>query len=74
MGVWWGLYSGVVVDTQSILSRGIAEKVCDEVKKNPDIIAQGGGDVIAPVHNIQQDVPLENYWVMWETWKEYGKY
>ena len=74
MGVWWGLYSGGSVHTQSILSRGTAEKVCDELKKNLDIMAPGGGYVIAPVHNIQQDVPLENYWVMWETWKEYGKY
>ena len=62
------------VDTQNILSRGAPGEVRDEVKRTLDILAPGGGYVFVPVHNIQQDVPAENYWAMWETWKEYGKY
>jgi uroporphyrinogen decarboxylase len=68
--VFWG--GGV--DTQGILATGTPEKVRDEVKKNLDILAPGGGFVFAPVHNILEDVPPENFWAMWETWETYGKY
>ncbi len=44
----------------------------DEVKKNIDILAPGGGFVFAAVHNIQSDVSPENFWAMWDTLQEYG--
>ncbi len=68
--VFWG--GGI--DTQKILARGTPQEVVDEVKRTLDILAPGGGYVFVPVHNIQDDVPPENYWAMWQTWKEYGKY
>lgn len=68
--VFWG--GGV--DTQSTLKNGGPGKVKDEVKRIIDIMAPGGGFVYAPVHNIQQDVPPENFWAMWDTLMEYGKY
>jgi uroporphyrinogen decarboxylase len=49
-------------------------QVRDEVKRIIDIMAPGGGFVYAPVHNIQEDVPPENFWAMWDTVMEYGKY
>jgi uroporphyrinogen decarboxylase len=68
--VFWG--GGV--DTQSTLKNAHPEHVKDEVKKIIDIMAPGGGFVYAPVHNIQEDVPPENFWAMWDTLMKYGKY
>lgn len=62
------------VDTQSTLNNGTPEEVSDEVKRIIDILAPGGGFVFAPVHNIQDDVSPENFWAMWDTLLEYGKY
>jgi len=68
--VFWG--GGV--DTQSTLKNASPKNVSDEIKKILDIMAPGGGFVYAPVHNIQEDVPPENFWAMWDTLMEYGKY
>ena len=68
--VFWG--GGI--DTQEILNKGTEQEVRDEVKKNIDILAPGGGFVFSTVHNIQADVPPQNFWAMWETIMEFGKY
>jgi uroporphyrinogen decarboxylase len=68
--VFWG--GGV--NTQSTLKNAAPEKVRDEVKKIIDIMAPGGGFVFTPVHNVQEDVPPENFWAMWDTLMEYGRY
>lgn len=62
------------VDTQSTLNNGTPQQVADEVKRIIDTLAPGGGFVFAPVHNIQDDVSPENFWAMWDTLQEYGKY
>jgi uroporphyrinogen decarboxylase len=66
--VFWG--GGI--DTQEILNKGTVQQVVDEVKKNIDIMAPGGGFVFATVHNVQPDVPPQNFWAMWDTWMEYA--
>lgn len=68
--VFWG--GGI--DTQSTLCKGTPEEVSSEVKRILDIMAPGGGFVFAPVHNIQDDVSAANFWAMWDTLQEYGKY
>jgi uroporphyrinogen decarboxylase len=68
--VFWG--GGV--NTQSTLKNARPNMVRDEVKRILDIMAPGGGFVFTPVHNIQEDVPPENFWAMWDTLMEYGKY
>jgi uroporphyrinogen decarboxylase len=68
--VFWG--GGI--DTQNILNKGTVQQVRDEVKKNIEILAPGGGFVFATVHNIQADVSPQNFWAMWETLMEYGRY
>lgn len=68
--VFWG--GGI--DTQTTLNNGTPQEVRDEVKRILDIMAPSGGFVFAPVHNIQDDVTPENFWAMWETLQEYGKY
>ena len=62
------------VDTQSTLNNGTPQQVADEVRRIIDTLAPGGGFVFAPVHNIQDDVSPENFWAMWDTLQEYGKY
>ncbi len=68
--VFWG--GGV--NTQSTLKNARPGVVSDEVKRILDIMAPGGGFVFTPVHNIQEDVPPENFWAMWDTLMEYGIY
>jgi uroporphyrinogen decarboxylase len=62
------------VDTQSTLSHGTPRQVADEVRRIIDIMAPGAGFVFAPVHNVQDDVPPENFWAMWDTLQEHGEY
>jgi uroporphyrinogen decarboxylase len=60
--VFWG--GGV--DTQDILPHGTPQQVKDDVRRNIDALAPGGGFVFNTVHNIQADVPPENVVAMWE--------
>lgn len=60
--VFWG--GGV--DTQKILACGTEKDVADDVKRNIDALAPGGGFVFAAVHNIQAEVPPENIMAMWK--------
>ena len=62
------------VDTQTVLNQGTPQQVENQVKKILYIMAHGGGFVFTPVHNIQEDVPPANFWAMWDTLQEYGKY
>jgi uroporphyrinogen decarboxylase len=62
------------VDTQRVLPHGSREQVRDEVRRRIDDLAPGGGFVFATVHNVQADVPPENYMAMWEALQEYGRY
>ncbi len=65
--VFWG--GGV--DTQKILSAGTVKEVKDNVRKNIDALAPGGGFVFAAVHNIQSEVPPENIMAMCEAIKHF---
>jgi len=62
------------IDTQNTLPKGSPEQIKDEVKRNLDVLAPGGGYVFSTVHNIQPDVPVENIIAMWEALQEYGVY
>jgi uroporphyrinogen decarboxylase len=62
------------VDTQSVLPQGTPQQVKDDVRKNIDALAPGGGYVFNTVHNIQADVPVENILALYEAFAEYGVY
>lgn len=62
------------VDTHRILPYGKPQEVRDEVKRRIEDLTPGGGFVFAAVHNVQSDVPAENFMAMWETLQEYGLY
>jgi uroporphyrinogen decarboxylase len=68
--VFWG--GGV--DTQHVLPSGTPEQVKDNVKRNIDALAPGGGFVFSTIHNIQAEVPSQNIVAMLEALNEYGKY
>jgi uroporphyrinogen decarboxylase len=68
--VFWG--GGV--DTQGVLPTGTPQEVKDDVRRNVEALAPGGGYVFSPVHNIQADVPPENILAMFEALEVYGVY
>jgi uroporphyrinogen decarboxylase len=62
------------VDTQDVLPHGTPAQVKDDARRNIEALAPGGGFVFNPVHNVQADVPPENFVAMWEALREYGGY
>jgi uroporphyrinogen decarboxylase len=54
------------VDTQGVLPYGTPQEVRDDVRRNIEALAPGGGYVFNTVHNIQADVPAENMRAMYE--------
>ncbi len=68
--VFWG--GGV--DTQGVLPNGTPQQVKDDVRRNIEALAPGGGYVFNTVHNIQADVPAQNMVAMYEALQEFGKY
>lgn len=62
------------VDTQEVLPFGTPQQVKDDVKRNVEALAPGGGFVFSTVHNIQADVPPQNIIAMWEAVQEFGGY
>ena len=65
---------GGLVDTQGTLPLGTPDQIRDEVKRQVDILAPGGGFVACTVHNVQHEVPPENFMAMWESLQESGVY
>ena len=53
--VFWG-----AIDEQFVLNRSTTEEVADNTTDIIDILDGSGGYVLAPGHNIQEDVPAEN--------------
>jgi len=65
----WG-----TVSTQVTLPFGKPEDVEAEVRERIRTCAPGGGFLLAPTHNIQLDVPLENVNAFYRAVKKYGQY
>jgi uroporphyrinogen decarboxylase len=65
--VFWG----GVIDTQKTLPYGSPDQIKDEVKRNIETLAPGGGYVINTVHNIQSDVPPQNLDALFEAINTY---
>ena len=58
--VFWG--GGV--DTQWVLPFGSPQDVYDQVRRRIDVFSTGGGFVFNTIHNIQQNVPVDNLMAM----------
>jgi uroporphyrinogen decarboxylase len=63
---FWG-----AIDTQHVLPYGSVEDVKNEVERRIEQLGEGGGFVLAAVHNIQPDVPVENIRAMFRHAREY---
>jgi uroporphyrinogen decarboxylase len=67
--VFWG--GGC--DTQKVLPLGTSEEIREHVRHNNEVFGSGkGGYVFTQVHNIQENVPVENVEAMFEAACEYG--
>jgi uroporphyrinogen decarboxylase len=55
------------VDTQGWLQHATPEAIEAEVNRLMDEVGAGGGFILAPSHNIQPDVPLENVLAVYRT-------
>jgi uroporphyrinogen decarboxylase len=62
------------VDTHHVLPNGTPADVRNEVKRVIDVLAPGGGYMVASVHTIMQDVPAENILAMVDAVEELGRY
>jgi len=67
--VFWG--GGC--DTQRVLPLGTPEEIEAHVRHNIEVFGAGeGGYVFTQVHNIQQDVPVQNVEAMLAAAREWG--
>ena len=66
--VFWG--GGC--DTQQMLPHGTPDEIREHVRRNIEVFGAGGGFVFTQVHNVQQDVPVENVEAMLEAAYEFG--
>jgi len=62
------------VDTQEVLPFASEAEVEAETLHCMDALGRGGGLILAPVHNVQADVPPENLIAMCRTVREQGRY
>ena len=61
---------GAGVNTQHILPRGTPDQIKRDVWNRIETLSSDSGFVFAAVHNIQDDVPVENILAMLETFEE----
>jgi uroporphyrinogen decarboxylase len=62
------------IDTQKVLPFARPDEVAAQVRRNVEILKEGGGYVFNNVHNIQADVPPENVVAMFDAAYEAGFY
>lgn len=66
--VFWG-----GLDVQNMLPYGSTQDIEADVERMIKIMGQGGGYILAPGHNIQEDTPPENIVALFEAAKKYRK-
>ncbi len=62
------------IDTQHVLPFGSTGDVKREVERRIQDLGPGGGYILAPVHNVQADVPPENLVTMYRHARLVGRY
>ncbi len=60
------------IDLQQLMPYGTPEQIKTEVRRRMEILGRGGGYIVAPAHNIQDDTPVENIFALFEAVKEAG--
>lgn len=59
------------INTQEVLPFGSPDEVRDAVRHTADCLSRNGGYVLNSVHNIQNDVPVENIVAMFDEARKY---
>lgn len=54
------------VDVQKTLPYGTVEEVRKEVRERIEVLGKNGGYILAPTHNFQADIPVENIIAVYE--------
>jgi uroporphyrinogen decarboxylase len=62
------------IDTQHVLPHGTPDDVRGEVRRRIADLGPGGGYILASVHCIQPDVPVENVLAMFDEARQAGRY
>jgi uroporphyrinogen decarboxylase len=62
------------IDTQSTLPFGSKDDIIAEVRARFEILGEGGGYILAPVHTVEPDVPIESLLTVYSAAKEHGRY
>ncbi len=61
------------IDIQNLMPFGTPEEIKADVKRRMKILGKGGGYIVAPAHNLQDDTPVENIMAFYEAVFEYGE-
>jgi uroporphyrinogen decarboxylase len=62
------------IDVQQVLPNASVEEVRQEVRHRIKDLGQGGGYILAPCHNVNIDIPVENVLAMYDAAREFGVY
>ncbi len=62
------------IDIQHVLSQGSRAEILEETHRRIEDYAPGGGYIMSTSHNVQADVPPENYMTMVEGLRRWGNY
>ena len=62
------------IDVQQVLVNFSEDEIRDEVKLRINDLGTSGGFIIAPCHNINVDIPMENTLALFEEAQKVGKY
>ena len=60
------------IDIQRTLPFGTPDEIKRTVSSRIKILGKGGGFILAPSHNLQPDIPIENIIAMYEAKREYS--
>jgi uroporphyrinogen decarboxylase len=60
------------IDVQNLLPFGTPREIQSEVRRRLEILAENGGYIVAPSHNIQAGTPAENIIAFYEMVNEYA--
>jgi len=62
------------IDVQQVLPNATPEEIRQEVARRIYDLGRSGGYIIAPCHNINVDIPVENTLAMFDAARELGRY